>query len=401
MVTDPVVIVGAGPAGASLALVLAERGLPVTLLDAVNDLERVFRGEGLMPCGLDALDQIASPALLASLPSRPLSGWGFRVNGRDLFRVDEPMGAQRPCLLVPQTALLEALISRARACAGFRWRPGQTAEGLVIDADRVRGVRLAGGEVQAASLVIAADGRASRLRTKAGLRLDQERSPIDILWFRLPAHPRFVADNLFIVQLGASGGFSVFHGAKDGELQLGWLIAAGERIERSGREWAEAFAALSPAWLANHFLAQAGALSLPQRLSVRVGSAPHWHRPGLLLLGDAAHPMSPIRAQGINMALRDAIVAANWLVPVWREGAEPAAIDAALESIQAEREAEIRQAQALQRNEARQGDLLRRSGLVRQTIAWLSPWIGPSLKRSWVGRQQPLRLGSSPVQLIV
>jgi 2-polyprenyl-6-methoxyphenol hydroxylase-like FAD-dependent oxidoreductase len=398
---QPVVIVGAGPAGSCLALLLAERGLSVTLVEAARDLGRRFRGEALMPSGLDALDQIGLTPLLQAIPSRPLDGWAFRINGRDLFRVDEPMGSDRPCTLVSQPALLEAVIARANGCGGFHWLPGQSALAPVMENGRVTGVQLADGRILAAALVIAADGRSSLLRTKAGLVLNQCNSSIDLLWFRLPVHPRFEIDNLFLVQLGAAGGFSVFHGATPGELQLGWLLAPGERIERSSADWAEAFSLLSPDWLADHFLAHAGAITPPQRLSVQVGVAPRWHRPGLLLLGDAAHPMSPVRAQGLNMALRDALVAANHLVPVLHGQANPSAIDRAAAAIQAEREPEIHQAQGLQREEAQQGDLLRGHPWLRQAVAGLSPWIGPVLKRAWLARQGPLREGFSPVRLRV
>jgi 2-polyprenyl-6-methoxyphenol hydroxylase-like FAD-dependent oxidoreductase len=398
---QPVVIVGAGPAGTCLALLLAERGLAVTLVEAARDLGRRFRGEALMPSGLDALDQIGLTPLLQAIPSRPLDGWAFRINGRELFRVDEPMGSDRPCTLVSQPALLEAVIARAHGCGGFRWLPGQSALAPVLENGRVAGVRLADGQILAAALVIAADGRSSLLRAKAGLVLNQSSSPIDLLWFRLPAHPRFETDNLFLVQLGAAGGFSVFHGATPGELQLGWLLAAGGRSERSAAAWAEAFALLSPGWLAEHFRAQAEAITPPQRLSVQVGVAPRWHRPGLLLLGDAAHPMSPVRAQGLNMALRDALVAANHLVPVLRGQADPKAIDRAAAAIQVEREPEILKAQALQRDEARQGELLTHHPWLRQAVAGLAPWIGPAMKRAWVTRQGPLREGFSPIRLRV
>ena len=398
---QPVVIVGAGPAGTCLALLLAERGVAVTLVEAARDLGRRFRGEALMPSGLDALDQIGLTPLLAELPRRRLDGWAFRVNGRELFRVDEPIGSDRPCTLISQPALLEVMIARARGCAGFQWLPGQGATDLVLANGRVAGVSLADGRILPGALVIAADGRSSLLRSRAGLDLVPGSSPIDLLWFRLPAHPRFEADNLFLVQLGAAGGFSLFHGARPGELQLGWLLAPDERIERPGAAWAEAFAQLSPGWLAAHFRAQAAAITPPQRLSVQVGLAPRWHRPGLLLLGDAAHPMSPVRAQGLNMALRDAVVAANHLVPLLAGPADAAGIDRALAAIQAEREPEILQAQALQRDEALQGELLSRHPRLRQGLAALTPWIGPALKRSWVARQAPLREGFCSVRLRV
>ncbi len=396
-----VAIVGAGPAGASLALLLVERGIAVTLLEASRSFERQFRGEGLMPSGLEALDQIGLTPLLSQLPSRPLTGWSFQLDGRELFRVDEPLGDDhRPCTLVSQPELLAALVSRARRCPGFTWRPGETVRGPIVVNGRVGGVQLGDGRVVYASLVVGSDGRSSPLRQRAGLILEKSGSPIDLLWFRLPAHPRFETDNVFTMLLGEGGACSVFHGARAGELHLGWVVAAGERIERSGAEWSEAFAALAPGWLADHIRANAAAISAPLPLSVQVGCSPRWYRPGLLLLGDAAHPMSPIRAQGINMALRDAIVAANQLVPALRSGSE-AAIDAALARVQAERAPEIHAAQTLQQAEAGQGLLLRQWPLLRRSLSVLAPLVRERVRSSWLDRQLPLRRGLSPVRLVV
>lgn len=398
----PVVIVGAGPAGAALALLLAERRVPVTLVEAARDFERQFRGEGLMPAGLDALDQLGLLPLEASIPARPLCGWSFHIEGRELFRVDEPLGGGRPCTLISQPELLRGLVERAGRCPAFRWLPGVSVSGTTTDTHgRVSGVRLADGRLLPAALVVGCDGRASTLRRRSELVLEEESSPIDLLWFRLPGHPRFVSDNVFTVLLGPGGACSVFHGARDGELHLGWVVAAGERIERSGPEWADAFAALAPTWLADHLRANADAIAPPLPLSVRVGRCRHWHRPGLLLLGDAAHPMSPIRAQGINMALRDAIVAANALVPLLHAGAQPAELDAALVRIQAEREPEIRRAQALQRAEAQQGERLRRLPPLRWLLGRLAPWLGEAIRKSWQARQHQLRQGVTTVRLLV
>ena len=397
-----VVIVGAGPAGASLGLLLAERGVQVTLVEAARRFDRQFRGQGLMPCGLEALAQMGLEPLLADLPQRPLAGWSFSVNGRELFDAAEPLGSARPCTLLPQPALLAALVQRARRQHSFAWMPGETVQGLVHQQDgRVGGVRLSGDRVLAADLVIACDGRASGLRRTAGLPIVSAPSPIDVLWFQLPAHPRCSIDNRFRVLLGPGGGYSLFPAAEGGELQLGWLVGPGERITRSPQEWAEAFAALAPAWLAAHVRGNATRVRGPEALSVQVGCCPRWQQPGLLLLGDAAHPMSPVRAQGINMALRDAIVAANWLVPPLRQGAGPQAIDAVLPRIQEERQVEIQLAQRAQQAEAAQGDLLRRRPELRALLAPLAPLAGPLVKALWGRRQRLLRDGFLPVRLRV
>jgi len=112
-----VVIVGSGPTGAALALLLVKRGIAVTLVEAAKDSYRVFRGEGLMPSGLDAIAQMGLSTMLEGVPHRQIDAWEFVVGDRQLFRVDEPMGSNRPCTLVSQPPLLETLISEAQVAS--------------------------------------------------------------------------------------------------------------------------------------------------------------------------------------------------------------------------------------------------------------------------------------------
>ena len=116
-----VVIVGAGPTGASLALLLAQRGIAVTLVEVAKDFRRTFRGEGLMPSGLDALAQMGLGNLIETLPTSPLTAWEFIVGGKSLFRVDEPMGSDRPCTLIAQPPLLNALVTQAKTYPNFEF----------------------------------------------------------------------------------------------------------------------------------------------------------------------------------------------------------------------------------------------------------------------------------------
>lgn len=398
-----VAIVGAGPTGATLALMLARRGIPVTLVEAARDFQRQFRGEALMPSGLDALQQMGLASLLQNVPHRPLSAWEFWLSDRRLFRADEPMGADRPCTLVSQPPLLAALVQAAQAKPGFEWISGTAVKDLLWRDNRVTGVDLANGHTLEADLVIGADGRASAIRQRADLALNTQPKSIDVLWFKLPAPAGYETDNRFCTVVKGGRVFSLFHSAEEGQLHLAWAIAPEEPTEP--KDWAATFAALVPPHLVDHVQAVGDKISSPMRLSVVVGRCDRWYRPGLLLLGDAAHPMSPVRAQGINLALRDVIVAANHLVPVLRQPdkatPDPNAIDRALAAIQAEREAEIVQAQRLQAHEARRGELLRRFGLLRQGLGIVAPVVGPLIERVWTQQQQPLREGIIPVQLKV
>lgn len=429
-----IVIVGAGPTGATLALLLAQRGISVTLIEATNGFQRVFRGEGLMPSGLEALSQMGLTHFLESLPTLPLTAWEFIVEGRSLFRVEEPMGSECPCTLIAQPPLLNRLINQAQTHPTFEfiqgtavndilWSPWTEGEDAPAHNDkrRVSGVRLADGRTLTASLVIGADGRHSVVRQRAGLDLQTQPNPMVILWFKLPAPPRLVENNVFYSIVNQGQVFSAFHSAEPGQMHVAWVVYPQQSPDRpthekrSSQQWAERLASLSPDWLARHFRDCQEAITSPIRLSVMVGRCPSWHNPGVLLLGDAAHPMSPVRAQGINMALRDVIVAANHLVPMFnsktdgspdrQSSSEPqqfwARIDGAIATIQSEREPDIIRAQHLQQSEAQRGELIRCNPLFRLAILKMAPLVSPLLKRAWVHKQTQLRNGSTTVELKV
>ena len=396
-----VVIVGAGPTGAALALLLVKRGIAVTLVEAAKDSYRVFRGEGLMPSGLDAIAQMGLSTMLEGVPHRQIDAWEFVVGDRQLFRVDEPMGSNRPCTLVSQPPLLETLISEAQLHPEFEFISGVPVKDLLYSNDRIAGVKLGDGREIPAALVIGTDGRNSVVRQRAELELVKQQNSIDVLWFKLAAHPRFVADNVFYAILNGGSAFSIFHGAESGKLHLGWVLSAGDKTDWKHTDWAETFASRSPAWMAEHFRNCADTIESPMRLSVVVGRCPRWHRPGIILLGDAAHPMSPVRAQGINMAFRDVIVAANHLVPLLKAGANYEDIDLALSRIQAEREPEIIRAQQLQAQEAWKGEQLRKNGLLRLLMMQAAPFLGEKIKQFWVKGQYELRQGVTEVKLLV
>ncbi|MEA5443333.1 FAD-dependent monooxygenase, partial [Cyanobium gracile] len=343
---------GAGPAGASLALLLARRGLPVNLIDTAGRGGRPFRGEGLMPSGLAALAAMGLLPLPPSVAQRPLAAWSFFLDGQLLFEAAEPMGSPVPCTLIDQDALLRELLSQAGRLPGFRFHQGQAVTDLLEQDGRIAGVRLADGTARDADLVVACDGRESLLRRKAELVLESAPSPLDVLWFRLEpqgaeALVHWLAGH-FVTVVGAAGSYALFPSARGG-VQLGWAIEPDRTAQTptpaSPKAWLELWARDAPEPLARLLRALTEtAVQGPVRLPVRVGLCPRWQRPGLLLLGDAAHPMSPLRAQGINMALRDALVAARHLAPALQAGG-PAAIDQAAAAITAARLPEIRRIQ--------------------------------------------------------
>jgi 2-polyprenyl-6-methoxyphenol hydroxylase-like FAD-dependent oxidoreductase len=396
------VIVGAGPTGITLALLLVKRGIRVTLIEAATDFHRVFRGEGLMPSGLDALASMGLSPLLEQVPHRQFDAWEIVLGKKSLFRVEEPMETNgNPCTLVSQPPLLEALIAKAQTYAEFEFIKGVAVKDLLWNDNRIVGVKLGDGREISATLVVGADGRNSLIRQRAGLHLDREPNDINILWFKLATSPQFEAENVFYAISNGDKSFGIFHGAEEGKLHLSWILFTNEEIDRKPAQWAPIFASIAPPWMAEHFLNSADSIERPIKLSVVVGRCQKWYAPGLILLGDAAHPMSPIRAQGINVALRDVIIAANHLVPILRDNGSNAAIDEALARIQAEREPEIIRAQQLQAEEARQAEILRKYVFIRPLMFHVARLFRKKIRYSWVKRQHDMRVGVTQVQLNV
>ncbi|HLL40505.1 MAG TPA: FAD-dependent oxidoreductase [Rubrobacteraceae bacterium] len=404
-----VLVVGAGPAGAATALLLARYGLDVTLVEREESFERVFRGEGLMPLGIDALFEMGIGEVLESIPVRRVESWSIWIDGEEVFVISEPVEelGERAMRVVSQPALLERVVEKASRYPSFSFQKGARVHDLNRDAyGRVVGAELEteGGlrEVRA-DLVVGCDGRGSLVRTRAGLELELLPEQYDVLWFKVPAPEALREGCTFTIMVATKKHPAVCYTSWDGRLQYGLVMPKGGLNELRGKDWLAESVGSAPAWLAEHVLAERDEIDGPIRLNVLVGRCREWNAPGVLLLGDAAHPMSPVRAQGINLALRDAVVAANHLVPVLRQGAEPSALDAACRGVQAEREPEIVRAQKLQRREAAgQGDA--RSGSWRFEFAKRAARLLGRYRwaqNAWLGRQHDLRFGSTEVRLRV
>ncbi len=350
-----VAIVGAGPAGAALALLLARRGVPVVLAERHTDFAREFRGEGLLPSGVDALQQMGLGAALDALPQSRVDRVQLFQERRLVLMLDIPAvtGVAAGPRFVSQPALLEMLVAEAGRHPSFRFERGFTVRDLLREGPRVAGVRgdtHAGAREIAADYVIGTDGRASLVRRRSGLDREREAQSFDVVWFKLPL-PDFLSSRRDARAYLGRGHFCLMFPAPDGLLQIGWVIEKGgfgELRDKGIDEWLSQLTHHVSDDLARHLEACRSGLEHPFLLDVVCDHLDEWSAPGLLLLGDAAHPMSPVGAQGINIALRDALVAANHLGPALLAGGEPDALDAAARAIAQERLPEVRTIQRLQ-----------------------------------------------------
>ncbi len=356
-----VVVVGAGPAGAALAYLLARRGIAVTVLERQTDFAREFRGEGLMPGGVDALTQMGLGPALDALPQRRLTAVEIHRGRHRLARLaltPEQVGAFGP-RMVSQPALLEMLAAEAGRFPSFRLERGVTVRDLVRDGGgRVVGVRgedAGGAREVRGDFVVGTDGRASVLRHRAGLHEERAPQAFDVVWCKVPLPPFFADGTTARAYLGRGHAALAFP-SPDGRLQLGWVIAKGafgDLRRRGVAAWLDEMAVHVSEDLGAHVRANRDAITHPFLLDVVCDRLVRWTAPGLLLLGDAAHPMSPVGAQGINIALRDAVVAANHLCPALEGGSRPDALDAAALQVERERFPEVEEIQELQQGPPR------------------------------------------------
>ena len=350
------VVVGAGPGGAVLAYLLSRRGIETTLVERQDDFAREFRGEVLLPGGLEPFEQMGLWETFQSVPQVDFVGANLYVLGKPVLSLAlsaDQFGRYGP-RWVSQPGLLEMLVAEAGKHPSFRFLRGTAATALLEEGGRFVGVRVrgdAGEEELRADLVVGADGRTSIVRRRAGVAARADETPMDIVWCKIPMFGP-LADPPRLRAYAGGGHLLVVAPVYDGTLQLGWVIpkgSFGEIRERGMPDCLDAMARHASPDFAAHLRAHRQDAISPFLLSTVLDCVEAWTRPGLLLVGDAAHTMSPVGAQGLNVAIRDALVAANHLVPVLSGDADPAAVDAAARAVQAEREHEIRVIQRFQR----------------------------------------------------
>jgi 2-polyprenyl-6-methoxyphenol hydroxylase-like FAD-dependent oxidoreductase len=309
-------VVGGGPGGAVLALLLARSGVDVTLLEAHPDFDREFRGDTLHPSVMEIMDQLGLADRLLELRHSELRNFTLQTASGPFTPIDlGRLKTKYPYItIMPQTSFLEFVTQEAERYPGFRLVMRARVRELVEDDGVVRGVRYEsedGRHEVRAVLVVGADGRGSRVRRLAGFEPMKTSPPMDVLWFKL-LREKGDPD-------GLQGRFGRGHIAimldRDDYWQAGYVIPKGTYpgLRREGIDTLHrGFGELIPEFADR--VVHIEDWSQVSLLSVESSMCPRWYRPGLLLIGDAAHVMSPVAGVGINYAIQDAVVAANVLI---------------------------------------------------------------------------------------
>ena len=308
-------IAGGGPAGMMLGWLLARAGVTVVVLEKHGDFLRDFRGDTIHPSTLEVLHELGVLDEFLKRPHREIRDITGRV-GRETLTLADFSHLPTRCkfiALMPQWDFLNFVASEARAHATFQLLMQAEVTGLRESDGRVHGfvVTTSDGTIEIdADLVVGADGRHSDVRAKAGLVVEDLGAPIDVLWMRIsrkPADPQGLIGNL-----GAGSVFVMID--RDDYWQCAFVIPKGgiDDIHARGLPaFRDRIRSLVP--LFGDRVEELNDWNAIRLLTVVVDRLRTWHKPGLLCIGDAAHAMSPVGGVGINLAVQDAVAAANIL----------------------------------------------------------------------------------------
>ena len=320
MTDRDICIIGGGPAGMVAGLLFARAGLKTVVLENHADFLRDFRGDTVHPSTLRIFDELGLLDGLLRRPHQKLHRLSARIAGRDMRIVDMThLNVPAPYVaLMPQWDFLDFVADAARRYPTFALRQNCEGTALIEEGGRVRGVRTAGGGEIRARLTIACDGRGSRHR--ASLPATVIGAPMDVFWFRIPKTQQPDNDTMGVFDTGTlfvmidRGDYYqcafVFPKGGAEKIRAAGLAAFRDRVRGIGPETATIDQGVT-GW------------DDVKLLTVTVDRLERWHRPGLLVIGDAAHAMSPIGGVGINLAVQDAVAAANLLAAPMAAGDDP------------------------------------------------------------------------------
>jgi 2-polyprenyl-6-methoxyphenol hydroxylase-like FAD-dependent oxidoreductase len=340
-------IAGGGPAGMMLGFLLARAGVSVVVLEKHPDFLRDFRGDTVHPSTLELMHEVSLLDQFLKLPHRTVDQLSLLI-GKQRVQMIDLTHLPTQCkyiALMPQWDFLNFLAEHGRRYKQFDLHMRAEVTDLIEEGDRIVGVRANtpdGELIIYADLVVGCDGRHSTVREKAGLQTDDYGAPMDVLWFRMTRRDSDGADVFGHIEAGA---LLVMLDRGD-YWQCAYVIPKGG-IDRVKAEGIEAFrnrvVALSP-FLADR-IGELKSFDDVRLLSVMVNRLRQWWRPGLICIGDAAHAMSPVGGVGINIAVQDAVAAANRLASPLRAGTTS---NGHLQAIQARRDFPARMTQKIQ-----------------------------------------------------
>jgi 2-polyprenyl-6-methoxyphenol hydroxylase-like FAD-dependent oxidoreductase len=306
-----------------LGLLLARAGIPVLVLEKHADFLRDFRGDTIHPSTLELMHELGLLEEFLRRPHQEVRTLGGQI-GDDFVQVADFGHLPTHCrfiALMPQWDFLDFIAEQAGQYPAFQLRMEADVTDLIVESGRVAGVRATtpDGELEVrADLIIGADGRHSTVRERAGLEILDLGAPMDVLWMRLSRHPDDPGQSLGRFDTGRI--FVMIN--RNDYWQCAYVIPKGGYDEIRGRGLAslrEEIARLAP-YLRDR-TAELADWSDVKLLSVSVDRLRQWYQPGLLCIGDAAHAMSPVGGVGINLAIQDAVAAANILAPRLQQGA--------------------------------------------------------------------------------
>ncbi|WP_066819754.1 FAD-dependent oxidoreductase [Sphingomonas mali] len=384
MTETDICIIGGGPAGMVAGLLFARAGLRTIVLEKHKDFLRDFRGDTVHPSTLRIFSELGLLDELLQRPHQKIERLGARIAGRDMQIVDlTHLHVPAPYVaLMPQWDFLDFVADAARRYPTFDLRQSCEGTELIEESGRVCGVRTGEGKEIRARLTIAADGRDSRHRD--GLPTTVIGAPMDVFWFRIPKVAKPDNDTMGVFDTGI-----LFVLIDRGDYyQCAFVFPKGgaEKIRAEGLDaFRDRVRAIGP----ETATVDQGVTSWDdvKLLTVTVDRLDKWDRPGLLVIGDAAHAMSPIGGVGINLAVQDAVAAANILAAPMAAGEDP---DPLLHKVYDRRIRAVKLTQGMQR--------MVQDTIIAPLLSNTEPLDGPPLAAKLLDRIPLLR--RIPAQII-